>query len=377
MNEPKDEQSQVQGSWVRTRNAMGWMLFVFATLWAVARVGPGTIPGISGAAENAFGWPTNDLTEYSAFVANSPIGSIMVTVLGWSSPLQFLVLHIIAVVIAISLVLTWTVTMTTGNLRLSAMRMVVLSPWFAMLVIFLGSYDPFTIIGFALVLFAWSSKKVVYVALAGAYLGFQHFEQGLVAVLSALLVAAALAEKLPEGYVSRVKAGVTFAALVAGKLILTITLLLAAPSGAFGRSAFWSFEWFRISVVTSINFWPVLLLSLFAGSWGLITYVFLQLNSKQRVLISIAFMVCLVPAILTLDHTRVFVIASMMSLSIITVASFNSGSVEIKGNRMWIEAMAWLIVPVSVWASMDGTPYLHPVGALDQFIIFVNQLANF
>jgi hypothetical protein len=47
-----------------------------------------------------------------------------------------------------------------------------------------------------------------------------------------------------------------------------------------------------------------------------------------------------------------------------------------KKDFVYVEALAWLIVPLSVWVGMDGTPYLHNVGSLDQLIMFYNQVTR-
>jgi len=42
---------------------MALLLVVASVFWAVARVGLSTIPGIGTAADSAFGWPSNDLSQ--------------------------------------------------------------------------------------------------------------------------------------------------------------------------------------------------------------------------------------------------------------------------------------------------------------------------
>ena len=49
------------------------VLVVLSGVWAIGRVGLSTIPGLSSAANNAFGWPFNELSQYSAFSATSPV----------------------------------------------------------------------------------------------------------------------------------------------------------------------------------------------------------------------------------------------------------------------------------------------------------------
>lgn len=352
------------------------ILVVLSAVWAIGRVGLSTIPGISSAADNAFGWPFNELSQYSAFSATSPVGSILFTLMGRNDPRIFLGLHVVALVVAVLAMLWWVKLMTPRSTRLMAFRLVFLSPWVALLLIFLGSYDPFTVIGFVLLLLAWKTSKPVLVLGASFLLGFQHFEQSFFAVIAAFLTAIALRERLPAGYIQPKQFVFALSGLVFGKLALTLILTLSSSSGAFGRSAFWSAEWLRMSLVTSVNFWAVLFLSLFAGSWGLVVATSLSVQRRQQFLLLAAFLLCLIPALITLDHTRVFVMSSVMALSIITVAFARSSETFKSKESIYVEVLAWVIVPISVWVGMDATPYLHPVGSLDQLIIFYNQLVS-
>lgn len=349
---------------------------VLAGLWAIARVGFGTIPGISSAANNAFGWPTNELAQYSAFSATSPTGAVVFTILGRDEPSYFLVIHLVAVAVAIALTLWVVAAMTPLNSRQMSMRLVLLSPWVALLFIFVGSYDPFTIIGFALLLWSWKTNKKLLVVCAGIYLGFQHFEQSVFAVLAAVFIVQALRNKLPRDLLQRRQIVSTFAGIIIGKILLTVILDFGSDSDLFGRSAFWSAEWIRISLVTSANFWAVFLLSLFAGSWALVVATAFSVNRRRQIYFLGGIGICLLPALVTLDHTRVFVMTSMISLTLITIAFARTIETSKSRNVIIVESMAWLIVPMSVWVGMDGTPYLNPAGSIDQFIIFINQFNN-
>jgi len=351
-------------------------LLVASAFWALSRVGLSTIPGITIAGDSAFGWPFKDLSKYSAFSATSPIGSIIYTFIGKNDLLVFLGLHVVALVVAVVLILWWMAIVTPQSSRLMAFRLVILSPWVALLFIFLGSYDPFTIIGFALVLMSWTYSNTLLIFLAGVFLGFQHFEQAIFSVLAAYLVVVVFRDRIPLKALNSKGLYFTLGGLIFGKFTLTLILTVSTESGAFGRGAFWTAEWFRISLITSVNFWAVFLLSLFAGSWGLIVVVSLSARRKQRVILLAAFFLCLIPALFTLDHTRVFVMTSILSLTIITAVFARSTELFSSRDFVYVEALAWLIVPVSIWVGMDGTPYLHNVGSLDQLIMFYNQVAG-
>ena len=348
-------------------------LLLAAILWAIMRVGIGAITGVADAASNAFGWPSNELSDYSAFTSSSPVGAIIFTSIGNSGERFYLLLHAVATLVSIIVILSFVWCMASGLGRTSAIRVTILSPWVALLIIFLGSYDPFTIFGFGLLLWSLRSKSWVLSLLAGFYLGFQHFEQSVVAIVAVSLVIIAVRENLPHRFARREQLIGALAGAISGKIILTIILEKSSDSETFGRSVYWTGEWFRISAITSVNFGAVFLMSLFAGLWGLVGYVFIRSAVRERLFLGLAFFVLLVPAILTLDHTRVFVMGSMLSLTVLTISVYRNGSEPSGPTIKLLELLAWIIIPISVWVGMDGTPYLHPVGSLDQLIIFVRQ----
>lgn len=349
------------------------VLVFLSCVWAVLRVGLGQIPGLDSAADNAFGWPNVSLSEFSAFAATSPTGALTYTVLGQRNPHVFLLIHVVAVVIAISLAVMWVRNMSDPEKRNRSTRLVVLSPWVAMLFIFLGSYDPFTIIGFTLLLWSWQNRYSYWSFAAGIFLGFQHFEQAFLGIVGAALVLMAVGDSFDRRYASRRHIIVSLTGVVLGKVLLTLILTMGSDTGAFGRSSYWTLEWIRISVVTSINFGAVFLLSLFAGLWALVIYVYLGTPRKRKHFLILAFLVCFLPAFITLDHTRVFVMVSFMGLMLLIVSVSQRGFKLPRRAGNLIEVMAWIVVPISVWVGMDGSPYLYQVGSLDQLIIFMNN----
>jgi hypothetical protein len=65
------------------------------------------------------------------------------------------------------------------------------------------------------------------------------------------------------------------------------------------------------------------------------------------------------------------------SLSIINV-EFASLSEKFKSKEFcYVEFLARVIVLTIVWVGMDSTPYLHPVGSLDQLSNFLQSTCKF
>jgi len=100
--------------------------------------------------------------------------------------------------LAIALMCVWVSTSIDLRMqRARGARLMLLTPMTAILFLSIGSYDPYTVIGFALGLFAWRRNSLPLMTLAGAYMGFQHFEQSLVAVTAVGLLTTGLAGGFP------------------------------------------------------------------------------------------------------------------------------------------------------------------------------------
>lgn len=354
----------------RTSAAVTWLLALVAALWAVLRVAPGTIPDVSQTAARSALWPQRDLGEFTEFVRTSPLGQIAYRIGGALGTWEYVLIHALAAMGAVALLAWWLARQVPAGRRGVAVRLVVLSPVVAVLVVFLGAYDPFTVIGMAALLFAWASGSRWAVVAAGVYLGFQHFEQGLVVVIVGAVAAYALRGR-PGA--DRPTPAWAYLGLVVGKAALTLVLQMATGDGLSGRSSYLVWEWVRPALVSTVNFGPVLLLSLFAGLWALVVVGLLRLQLRQRLLMLLAFALCLVPMAVAADHTRIYVLCALVPLLMLTADVLRGG--DVTGHELvLVEAMAWLVVPLFVWTSSDGTGYLQHTGVYDLWVMFGQQV---
>jgi hypothetical protein len=356
--------------WSRWIPVLGTAL---ALIWAVIRIGP-RIP-YPGSFYISTSWPFPGLDEVQTYARSSPVGYWLAMLLGIEQSHWLILMRVVAAVAAVALVATWVYRETAeGSQRLRGFRLVVLGPLTAILFLTLGSYDAFTVLGLGMALFAWSRGAWPWLLLAGTYLGIQHFEQGLVAVVAWALVLAGMAGQLPERLSSRRTSLWLIPGMLLGKVTLLTLLVANGVSAGEGRS-YWlqNSELLKRAVVGAMNFGPALLLSLFAGLWAVVILALtLPADNRRRLLLALGLAVPALSAVITMDHTRVFVITTVPIVAILIVTVLSTREVTSQWRLvLLVEAMAWIVVPINI----QGTDvvYVDPMNFLDQWIIFLQN----
>lgn len=368
-----DENSKSILSRRRVSIWLGVSLAVAATFWALYRSGP-RIP-FPGAWYTGEKWPYPSLDELQAYKRTSPSGYILAEWLGIDNSPWLITYYFVASVIAALLIALWVWFELKGfPQRARGFRIAILSPLAGILMVTMGGYDPFTVFGIAFALVAWSFNSRIALFVAGIYMGFQHFEQSIFVVLAWALAVVALKGHLPERWVGRSSPLWILPGVLVGKLCLSILLSFIGTNAAEGRS-FWilSSEWLSLAIVGSINFGPILLYSFFAGTWAVVILVLgLPSSVKTRVLLFLAFALPMAIAIITLDHTRVFVMTTIPLVAISIVVVLSSERYSRQRSLMFLtECLAWILVPVSIQGTVTNVDSTNP---LDMTIIFVRQI---
>lgn len=349
-----------------TSRLWAWATIALAFLWAVARSGVSVTPALGDLFGASTVWPQRLDGDFLAFYTDSPLGILLSRALMLSSEAQFLRLATGATLVAIvsyACVAAW---WSPTGARARAVRWALLAPLPAVLLAWLGSYDPFTVAAWLVCLAAWRSGRVWVLALSGVLLGFQHFEHGLLGIVSLTFTWYATRRHLPEP-LQRLSPLWLVAGAVAGKLMLT-GVLVSSGSAVSGRTQ-WLAPFLRDWTVTAINTGPTLLWSLFAGSWAIVVAVWvLAAHRRERLFLVLALVVGLLGLALSGDRPRVFVLIMAPSLLLAIVALLRAPAIPRSTIRI-IEAIVWLGVPLSLWGSaVVGT------GALDQLIMTWQQL---
>ena len=352
-------------------------LILLAVLWAFYRVGPQTSIALADDAARARAWPNPELDGLNSYTRTSPIGPILYKLTGSESAGVYISIHLLAIFLAITLISFWIYRHTTLKLnKVRGVRFMILGPVVGMLFISIGNYDPFTVIGFALALFAWRKNSRVGLIFAGLYLGFQHFEQGFVAIIAWSIAAVALRD-LPPLDSTRWNPIWALPGVIAGKLLLSGIFALSGISSTEGRVAYFTdISWPRMAVTASINHFPVLLLSIFAGLWVIAGYAFfLATTNRNRLLLILALALPALTSVTTLAQSRVFVMTTfpLIATLLLVVLCDKTLSKQPAVLRSF-EVIVWVVVPLHLYVTTtSGQGLLTTTNSLDFFIMLINK----
>lgn len=368
---------QLRGARVGRWYRRPWFLSVAAvavTLWAVVRVGP-RIP-FPGAWYTGERWPYPSLDELQAYKRTSPVGYLLAELVGLDeSPLLVAFYFFAALAVSVLLAL-WVWSELGGSpQRARGFRIAILAPVTGVLFLTLGGYDPFTALGWAIALCAWKAHSRVLLILAGVYLGFQHFEQAALMAVSWGILVYVLRSSGPQSWQERRNPIWILPGVLAGKLVLTLILFLQGIDPLAGRG-FWvaSLDLVRFAVVGSVNFGPIFVYSLFAGVWAIVIVTFLIVpGNRVRLLLLLALAIPGLVAVVTLDHTRVFVMMTVPLVALMIVYVLRSPQIRAFAPLpILLEVLAWVMVPVTIQGT--STVYVDSTNFLDMTIIFTRQL---
>ena len=333
---------------------------IAAMVWAIFRAGPTVTPSLSTIVDSARVWPERLSGEFATFYADSPVGLLIFRATGASESTWVLRWSALFMIIALA-VWAWWAWLAVGDAqKWRAARLAVLAPLTGVLATWLGFYDPFTMLAWLAVLFAWLSRSRALLVIAGVLLGFQHFEHGVLGMAALALTWWAVRVDLPD----RLQQSNPLWALLGvaiGKAILLV-VMAASGSALSGRTSWLStylLDWTKVGVNTA----PILLWSLFAGAWALvIAYWLAQGDRRARVFLVAAFAVGIVATILSGDRPRVFIIVMAPALLLVTIAYLRRRSNHPSELRL-VETLMWVAPAITLW----GAEVVYS-NALDQAI---------
>jgi hypothetical protein len=345
------------------------------------RIGPQTLFYVSTDAERAAAWPNPGLRTEEAYTRTSPFGPWIYQALGSPGTNVWVAIHIVALLLCVIAMVAW-VALTTareGGRRPQAVRLTVLGPIVGVLLAYIGTYDPFSVLALCFVLFAWRANTRLGLVVAGVFLGVAHAEHGLLAIVALAIVVRWGPSIVPaslQGLHSPLWAVV---GVLAGRAALTLLLASSGIDPSEGRVS-WITDpaLVRMALVGSLNFMPIIVASFFAGLWGVVTLALLQTGRVRHLLVWCgAFVLLAIWAFIALDHTRVFVLTSLPLVLVLTVfvASLPDRQVPLAGIVL-VEVLAWVLVPVRVMTSPESLTYVMDMNALDKWIIFTSHLTH-
>ena len=328
-------------------SSSAWAAFSIAAagLWVILRSGTGVVPGLDWQFAALIEWPTRSADPNEWFLSDSPLGILGFRALGLSGQVAYLWLHVFVAVISLGLLAWWVARQVDWGQRARAARLALLAPVGAVVLAWLGSYDAFTLAAWVLALFAWGSGRLWVSVVAAVPLGFQHGEHAALGVVALTLVFLAVRELLSES-LRQVNPLWLLAGVVLGKAVLLLVFVLngTATSGRVN----WLGPYLREWTALGANVFPLLLWSLFAGTWAVVLALAMRLgNSRSALLIAAAVAVGLVATFLSADRPRVFVIVMIPATALMIVAYLRSDSPV--RERQLVEAVVWLAPPILFW----------------------------
>lgn len=277
-------------------------------LWVLWRTGPGKVPFLDLFEAAARGWPRVALAEDSQYILREPLGPIFYQLLRVHGDTVFLGLHAGCLLVSGALLATWLCRRLGLRSGLAAAMIVALTPVTAVLLLWIGIYDAFSILVWVLVLVSLGRQAGWQVA-AGALAGFQNFEQVAVGLLLVALI-----PQLARSARLRPRVAYLLGGAISGKLVLE-AYLRGSGAGPGSRVDFLA-RWDVFSSVlgsSSANA-PLLLWSALAGLWGFAAKALYDSwggwSPRQHTGVVLAGLVWFGTAALSADHTRVLTMTS-------------------------------------------------------------------
>ena len=367
--------------WERTAALLGIAGVIGALTWAVVRISPQPLFYLASDAQRALRWPDPSLRLEETYTQFSPVGALLFQWSGQSSVNAWVMLHLVAIGLAVvSLGLWLATTLPRGSPRTrEVLRLLALSPLVALLVCFIGSYDPFTVISISLALFSWRLGSRWLLIAAGVGMGVSHAEQTFLAFGALAVASSGGKDLLPASLRGRPSLVWALIGIAIGRIALMLYLASQDVASGGGR-----IDWLtgdgdlRLATIGGMNFLPILITGAFAGLWALVVTVIGSSTSLRTSLYWAGSIIgLLLASVAVLDHTRVFVLTSLpIFLVLLSRYASTPRTQQSRLLRLSVEAMAWLIVPVFLLTSPDGPTFLVDINILDHWAMWLITLSS-
>lgn len=337
-----------QGSVVESkfRGLLAIVVTAGAFGWAFVRSGPSPLPNLSVNVQAIDAWPRLVGSQWDAFIAYSPLALLVQRLSGVNSETDLVRWSLVASVLALFLLGYWQYSCAPDGQRLRAMRIVFLAPIAAVMFTGLGAYDPVTVVGLGALLFAVTSSRSSLYLTSGLLLGLAHFELAIFAFLALILILMSTRE-VHELRISRRHVVVFLTSAVVARLFVEVMIRQFNTSppgrGLWIESELWTWT------ATAANIFPLLVWSLFAGTWLIVFVVWNRMHSVQSQLLFLgAIAVGLFVLAISGDRPRTFVLAMTPALGVIIYLFLRSERTYL---ARVAEAVCWVAVPLVFWSN--------------------------
>lgn len=283
-------------------------LLAVTCLWVLWRTGPGKVPNPEIFEIIARGWPTIPMGPETAYVLRVPLGQIAYGLLPREGTGTFLALHLACLFAAGLLLAGWLCARLGLRAGLVASAVLALAPVTAVLLLWIGMYDAFSILAWVFVLISLDRRGPWQFA-AAVLAGVQNFEQVAVGLFMLLMLPA-----LTRRAGLDPRAAWLLPGAVIGKIGLELYLrsVGATPGSRFTFLADWD-TFSHLLGTTAANV-PLIVWSALAGLWGFALTALLRCwpgwSRRQRVQLVLAVLAWAASSTITADHTRVLALTS-------------------------------------------------------------------
>jgi len=328
---------------------------VASVFWVVFRSGAGLFESLPDEMVAADNWPSVPATyEGATYRWGNPFGYIVYQILDTPGQSAF-VLQQVTVIIFALVITAWFLVKQLGlSNGLSGIRLIILGPLGAVLVVWLGIYDGYSLLLWSLFLIAFFYANRLLLFTVSAFVGFQHFDQAVFAIILFCVTTYVL------GFIKKGQTA-TFIGLLAlsgafiGKIIQGLILMHAGTNvgtGSFFRifGHATNATYGQIEIYNALIWLPALIWSAFAGLWLLVLYIFLKGNLRRSWLLAIALAGVFAISARTGDKTRVFAMITFISLVVLIV--YFMKNVAKPSDKKIVELMVWVSLPVVIFADV-------------------------
>ncbi len=236
-------------------------LLVAASVWTLWRTGIGVQSTSLWFEQVALSWPNAVMEERHAYRLRSPVGYLAYRAQPFRGVNVFTALHAVAILGSYLALAGWFLRHLGWHRGLIATTVVVLSPVTAVLIVWIGMYDAFTMVGWVALLWSLRAPWAVQAA-AGFFLGVQNAEQGAVGILLLWLLRPLVARTETS-----FRPVVVLAGLFSGKALLEF--YLQSKGAMSGSRLMWVTDWSVLKVLlsSSADMLPVIVWSGLCGLW--------------------------------------------------------------------------------------------------------------
>lgn len=286
----------------------GAAIVVAIACWVLWRTGPAIMPNLELFEPVAADWPLSSVEPAFGYSLRVPLGPMAYQLVPQPGPKAYVILHAVCLLTAAALLTGWLARRLGLRRALIAYCVLALAPITAVLLNWIGMYDAFSILAFVVLMMSLDRGPRVQFA-AAALVGFQNFEQSLVALVIVLLV-----PTLARSVGMTPRAVPLLAGILAGKAVLE-TFLSAVGAVSGSRLLFLATDDKAREILTGVaSVAPIILWSALGGLWlyavPAVQAALRQWSRAQLAMAAAAAFIWFGSGIISEDQTRVLAMTS-------------------------------------------------------------------